>query len=81
MLTVKGAADHATVSEALIRVWLADGTLPHFKFGASGRRGHIRILLEDLEATLAAFKVGKRKVETRPAPTGFVPKHVRLKPR
>ncbi|MBA4067167.1 MAG: hypothetical protein C0501_26375 [Isosphaera sp.] len=57
-MTVKEAALHATVSESLIYAWCADGTLRHTRVGRKGRRGHIRIAREDLDAALALFTVG-----------------------
>jgi excisionase family DNA binding protein len=57
MLTVKQAALRASVSESLIYAWCVDGTLSHFRVGRKGKRGGIRILIEDLDAALAAFKV------------------------
>ena len=56
-MTVAEAAKHACVSESLIYAWCAEGTLPHTRVGRKGRRGHIRIAVEDLDGVLAAFKV------------------------
>ena len=56
-LTVKQAAAHACVSASLIYGWCADGTLPHTRVGRTGKRGHIRIAIEDIEALLASLKV------------------------
>lgn len=80
-LTVKQAAAHASVSAALIYAWCADGTLPHMRVGARGKRGHIRIAPGDLDAVLAGLKVGKREPVPAPAPaqgpvTAY--RHVRL---
>ncbi|WP_171471204.1 helix-turn-helix domain-containing protein [Frigoriglobus tundricola] len=57
MLTVAEAAARACVSESLIYAWCAEGTLPHIRVGRKGKRGHIRIAVEDLDGVLAAFKV------------------------
>jgi hypothetical protein len=46
-----------------VYAWCEDGTLPHFRLGRKGKRGGIRILVEDLDAALAAFKI------TPPAPS------------
>jgi hypothetical protein len=78
---VKQAASHASVSVALIYAWCRDGTLPHMRVGAWGKRGHIRIAVEDLDAVLAGFKVGKREPTPAPLPapapiTAY--RHVRL---
>jgi excisionase family DNA binding protein len=59
VLTVKEAAIRACVSESLIYAWCAEGTLPHLRVGRTGKRGHIRIAVEDLDGVLAAFKVSK----------------------
>ena len=36
MMTVKQAAAHATVSESIIRAWVASGGLPHYRLGKPG---------------------------------------------
>jgi excisionase family DNA binding protein len=56
-MTVAEAAKRACVSESLIYAWCAEGTLPHTRVGRRGRRGHIRIAVEDLDGVLAAFKL------------------------
>jgi len=58
-LSVAESAVHAKVSEALIRQWVKEGTLPHFRLGAKGKRGKIAIAVEDLDGVLASFKVRK----------------------
>ena len=58
-LTVAEAAARAAVSESLVYAWCADGTLPHSRLGRKGKRGTIRIAVEDLDGVLAAFKVSK----------------------
>jgi excisionase family DNA binding protein len=72
MLTVAEAATRACVSEGLIRQWVADGTLPHYRLGARGKRGKIMIAVEDLDGALASFKVSKKEPEPRKAPA---PRH------
>jgi hypothetical protein len=62
VLDVKKAALHATVSEALIRLWVKEGTLPHYRFGGKGKRGKILIEVEDLDHVMATFKVGSSKL-------------------
>lgn len=57
MLTVKQAAVRTGVSESLIYGWCADGSLPHMRLGRKGKRGTIRIEVEDLVSLLAALKV------------------------
>jgi excisionase family DNA binding protein len=73
-LTVKQAAQHASVSESLIYAWCSDGTLPHTRVGRQGKRGHIRIAVEDLDSVLAAFKVSTRPAQATPLPL----KHITL---
>ncbi|AMV24244.1 Helix-turn-helix domain protein [Gemmata sp. SH-PL17] len=79
MLTVAQAAVYATVSERLIREWVTSGLLPVLRLGAKGRRGHIRIQREDLDATLAAFKVTRAQPGPRRHPARKPAlKHLRL---
>lgn len=79
MLSVKQAAAYVCVCETVVRGWLQDG-LPHFRLGATGRRGHIRIVRDDLDAWLANFKVTTRQPEPAQAPAlpRSVFKHLRL---
>jgi excisionase family DNA binding protein len=79
-MTVAEAAVHATVSEALIRQWVREGTLPHFRLGAKGRRGKIMIRVEDLDGVLANFKVERKAPEPvkAPVPRQSAFKHLRL---
>lgn len=72
-LTVKQAAKLG-VSESLIRSWIADGLLPHYRVGAKGRRGRILIDPADLTELLASFRVAGAR-PAKPAPV----KPVRLK--
>jgi excisionase family DNA binding protein len=57
MLTVAQAALRACVSESLVYAWCSEGTLPHTRVGRKGKRGNIRITIEDLDGVMAAFKV------------------------
>jgi len=80
-LTVKEAAARGRVSERLVRGWLRDGLLPHFRLGAKGRRGKIAIAVEDLERLLASFRVEPTSTPTaKPAPALRRPelKHLRF---
>jgi excisionase family DNA binding protein len=72
MITVKQAAEHACVSQSLIYAWCADNTLPHTRVGRKGKRGHIRIAVEDLDAVLATLKVTGQTLQCLPL------KHIRL---
>jgi excisionase family DNA binding protein len=74
MLTVKEAALRACVSESLIYAWIADRTLPHTRLGRNGKRGTIRIAVEDLDGVLAAFKVAGKGAH--PAPLAL--KHITI---
>ena len=80
MLTVREAAAHADVGETMIRQWVKDGTLPHFRVGAKGKRGKILIAAGDLDAVMAGFKVERPGPVKAPAPKPVTPcyRHVRL---
>jgi excisionase family DNA binding protein len=82
-VTVRQAAERAAVSESLVYAWVADGTLPHTRLGRKGKRGTIRIAVEDLDGILAEFKVGTRPTPPPPAPVKPprpLLRHVKLKP-
>ena len=67
------------MSVGLIRSWIADGVLPHFRFGANGRRGHIRIAEQDLDGVLAGFKIEATKPKPKPPPkVRMTFKHLKL---
>lgn len=78
MFTVAEAAVYATVSERLIRQWIADGQLPVIRVGARNRRGHIRIQREDLDGLLSSFKVTEKRPEPVKAPARSSFKHLKL---
>jgi hypothetical protein len=61
------------VSESLVYAWCSEGTLPHTRVGRKGKRGHIRVAVEDLDGVLATLKV-TRAGETAPVAL----KHIRL---
>ncbi|MDY3551486.1 helix-turn-helix domain-containing protein [Gemmata sp. JC717] len=84
LLTIKEAAARARVSETIVRGWVRDGSLPHYRLGAKGKRGKIAIAPEDLDALVASFRVVVVQVKPpeRKPPSGQpVLKHLRLKPR
>ena len=56
MLSVKQVAEKAGVSLALVYGWISSGLLTHYRLGAKGRRGAIRIAESDLESFLRSFK-------------------------
>ena len=79
MLTVADAARHACVCESMIRQWIRDGTLPHYRLGALGKRGKIVIAVEDLDGVLANFKVSGLASKPAPKPATTVKlRHLRL---
>lgn len=82
MLSVKSAAARAGVSEGLVRKWVADGTLTHYRLGAKGSRGKIGIAESDLDALLASLKVAAdgRGRAAAPVRTTATPRyrHVKL---
>jgi excisionase family DNA binding protein len=67
MLTVKQAALQLGVCASLVYSWCRSGMLPHFRLGATGKRGGIRIAEADLDGFLAEFKREGRR-ETPPPP-------------
>ena len=56
-LTTKQAAERAGVSVSMIYQWCHERLLPHYRVGASGRRGKILVEESDLEAFLASCRV------------------------
>jgi len=80
-LTIKEVAEKSGVSETLVRGWIADGSLPHYRLGSKGRRGTIRIDEIDLEKFLEACRQGERRdAVPPPRPQPVTLKHLRLKP-
>jgi excisionase family DNA binding protein len=79
-ITVAEAALHARVCDSIVRGWIRSGQLPHYRMGAKGKRGRIRIDVEDLERLLASFKVGKKEPEppSAPVPVRSAFHHLRL---
>lgn len=57
LLTVKEAAERASVSESLVYEWISEGVLPHLRLGKLGKRGCIRIAQEELDVFLAGCRV------------------------
>jgi excisionase family DNA binding protein len=75
-LSVREAAEWAGVSESLVYGWIASGMLPHYRLGASGRRGKISIRVADLETLVETMRQGGRARTPCPAP--YTPKHFTL---
>jgi excisionase family DNA binding protein len=78
MLTVKQAAEQLGVCASLVYGWCQSGILPHFRLGARGRRGGIRIAVADLETFLATLKREGRPESKPPAPKPVKLKHLQL---
>lgn len=81
--SVKEVAGRTGVSEAIVRGWIRDGLLPHYRLGAKGRRGKIAVAAEDLDSLLASFRVDLKpapKPAVKPSPVSRKPvlKHIRL---
>ena len=80
MLTIKQCAEKSCVSEALVRQWVAEGRLPHYRLGAKGKRGKLMVDESDLDALLASFKVSGPASVPAPKPRrpAVMPRHLRL---
>ncbi len=79
-MTVKETARRAGVCERVVRGWVAEGRLAHFRLGAAGKRGKIVVAERDLDALLDSLRVG---ATARPPAAGPVPpppplKHLRM---
>src|SRR6185312_9948945 len=68
MLTVKQVAERLGVSESLVRSWIRDRALPHYRVGAKGRRGKIVVAQEDLDQFLALLRISASN-QQRETPT------------
>jgi excisionase family DNA binding protein len=76
-LTVRQAAERASVCASVVYAWVAAGMLPHFRLGMPGRKGSIRIAEADLDAFLASQRREGRK-ESAPPPQPLKLKHLQL---
>ncbi len=56
MLTVKQAAEQAGVSASLVYCWCREKRIAHYRVGADGRRGQIRIDPADLDAFIKTLR-------------------------
>lgn len=70
VLTVQQAAQRANVSVALVYVWCSSGQLAHYRLGAKGKRGGIRIDDVDLTAFLASCRKAGESDAARPRAAG-----------
>lgn len=59
MLSVKQAAERVGVSPSLVYVWCQEQRLPHYRVGAVGKRGRIRIAPADLDAFMASLRADR----------------------
>ena len=71
LLSVKEAAEVASVCSSLVYGWCSEQLLIHYRFGAKGKRGKVMVDEEDLEAFLASCRC-----EARPEVPPL--KHIRL---
>jgi len=85
MLTVKQVAERLGVSESLVRSWIRDRALPHYRVGAKGRRGKIVVAQEDLDQFLALLRISASNqqretptVSTFPVPAKKEYRHLRF---
>jgi excisionase family DNA binding protein len=81
MLTVKQAAERASVSPGIVYQWIGAALLAHHRLGRPGTRGAIRIAEADLEAFLQSCRVEAEQPFT-PAPKPAKPqsafRHLRI---
>lgn len=58
LVTIRAAATRLTVSEATVRRWIKDRTLPHYRLiDSPGGRPTIRVWIRDLTRHLARSRV------------------------
>lgn len=88
LLTVKEVSARTGASEAIVRGWIRDRLLAHYRLGGKGRRGKIAVAAEDLDRLLVSFRVAASSPHeaasepvTKPLSTSPKPvlKHLRLK--
>ena len=65
-LSVRDAALRVGVSASLVYQWCAEGTLPHYRLGGSGRRGKIVIDPAELDKLFADSRVSGGGAGTEP---------------
>lgn len=65
-LSVRAAALRVGVSASLVYQWCADGTLPHYRLGRSGKRGKILIDPDELDRLYAERKVTGGEASSEP---------------
>lgn len=77
-LTVKQAAEYAKVSTGLVYQWVKTSALPHYRLGAGGKRGCIRVDPGDLIAFLKSCRVERAEGPHRQPPPTYTPRHFTL---
>jgi hypothetical protein len=77
-MNIKQAAAHASVSESIVRAWVASGLLAHYRLGMPGKRGKIAIKVEDLDAFLARQRVEKAAPVPKVAKPKTVFRHLKV---
>ena len=79
MLTVAEAALRLHISQKIVRGWIKEGRLVHYRMGAKGKRGKILIKEEDLDLLLESLKVVANVPKPiRRSPKPIVLKHIKL---
>jgi excisionase family DNA binding protein len=68
LLNVKQAAERLGVCASLVYGWCQAGQLVHFRVGARGKRGGIRIDEADLTAFMRTLRCGGETSMPSPAP-------------
>jgi excisionase family DNA binding protein len=68
MLTVKQAAERASVSPALVYQWCEERRLIHYRVGGKGKRGKLLIDAADLDNFMESLRVETGDVPGRQCP-------------
>ena len=79
-MTVRETARRAGVCERVVRGWVAEGRLAHFRLGVAGKRGKSVVAERDLDARLDSLRAGAtaRPAAAEPAPAPPPLKHLRM---
>jgi len=80
IFTVAMIAEKLKVSKTIVYGWVESHELPHFRLGAKGHRGSIRVEETDLQAFMEARKVkgGQEAPQLSVKPRKAKLKHLRL---
>lgn len=68
LLTVAQCAERLGISQAVIRAAIQAGTLPAYRIGRPGKRGHFRIEAYQLDLWVQSLKVSVASPGLNPAP-------------